>query len=75
MSDWQPIETVPENTRVLVWTQTNITPDAIAYVENVCDGEHIFTTQVGEFWEGDWHNLQLIGTPICWQPLPKPPAA
>lgn len=75
MSDWQPMETVPLNTRVLVWTRTDITPGDIYYVENFLDGEHVLTAQISEFSDGEWQGLQLVGEPVCWQPLPEPPAA
>jgi hypothetical protein len=71
--DWQSVETAPEGKRVLVWTRTDISADDIAYVEAVREGEHILTTQVAEFSDGEWYGLGLIGTPVCWMPLPAPP--
>lgn len=80
MSEWQPIETAPKDgTRILLhtrWDGDEITPDAFDEV------------QIGWWDDGNalddpasiWHRparweLDKVGDPIHWMPLPEPPHA
>lgn len=72
MSDWQPIETAPQEERVLIWTDTRKDADDFRYVHQVCEGEHVILAQVGILYGSEW-TKELIGKPTHWQPLPSPP--
>jgi len=73
--NWQPISTAPtDGTRILVWTTTRKCPELISYVEQICEGEHIDTVQA-IYSYGDASEIQLIGDPTHWMPLPPAPEA
>lgn len=82
MSAWQPIETAPRDTWVLVygapaWTGTNHTiavaklgSDDRSYWTKVDDDTQKLIREVVDYWHGDGVNFD----PSHWQPLPDPPA-
>lgn len=61
MTDWQPIETAPKETRVLVWRPRE-TDENDAHA-----GVDIF---LGKYW---WHS-RFHQQPTHWMPLPGPPS-
>jgi hypothetical protein len=61
MSKWQPIETAPQNTLILVW---------MPYWFDDEDGR--IAVASGPYWtDGEGNELQ--GYPTHWQPLPDRP--
>ena len=60
MSEWQPIDTAPENTDVLVWE---------AYGE-----QFVVAQQEDGCWVAVWSG-EPIGDVTHWMPLPEPPSA
>jgi hypothetical protein len=73
---WQPIETAPKDgTRVIVYSTTDTPHYADQdYVATVLQGEHVEEVQVARWCEEfeEWE-LQFIGAPLFWRPLPPPP--
>lgn len=74
--EWRDIASAPKDgTRVLLWARTDITPEDIAYVRDVCELGHVIGAQIG-YWCCDRHqwDKELIGEPTHWRPLPSPPS-
>jgi hypothetical protein len=63
MSEWQPIETAPHDTRVLVWIPPWYGPS---------DGKIIVASKFTLGWIDD-EAIFLQSKPTHWQPLPAPP--
>ena len=69
MSEWQPIETAPEDETVLVWAEDGwiMCADLILMSEyggyDYCDGSRM--------WVDNDHSL--LFRPTHWMPLPEPP--
>lgn len=60
MTDWQPIETAPNNTRAIVFDEKiGVIPDAFIY------------TNDGTAYYGYYNNKAYNVTD--WQPIPEPP--
>lgn len=64
-SQWQPIETAPKGTPVLLWA-----PKWICEIGIYCDGPRV-KTPGWLHWEG---SRPFSSQPTRWQPLPDPPA-
>jgi hypothetical protein len=73
---WQDIATAPKDgTRVIVYSTTDTPHYADQdYVATVLQGEHVEEVQVARWCEDfeEWE-LQFIGAPLFWCPLPPPP--
>jgi hypothetical protein len=71
MTDWQPIETAPVNTDVLIWDSWDVCmarKGKKGWLAMGCDGPAIKS-------QGDtWTDYQEPGFPTHWMPLPLPPA-
>lgn len=67
MSDWQPIETAPEDVVVLVYDPRWSSPLTGIFYE--------FPPGSGAHWHYTWDQQELYGRlrPTHWQPLPEPP--
>lgn len=70
MADWQPIETAPRNTPVLVFSPDASEPKVLlAHCLDFGDGD-------GAEWYDVWQETgyPIDADPSHWQPLPEPPA-
>jgi len=65
MSEWQPIETAPKETCVLVFAQGR------QYVAEYCDGDADWWWYVTDNKNGPYPLRG--GSPTYWMPLPAPP--
>lgn len=64
MMEWQPIETAPKDgTQILGYSTACI--ECIYFDEDA----NLWV----QSWEGD-EDYGLLGAPVAWMPLPKPPA-
>ena len=75
MTTWQPIETAPKDgARVLLWTTTEGDAVLTEYLIDVGAENPIRTAQVGFYCDesGQWQ-LEVVGNPTHWMPLPDPP--
>lgn len=66
--DWQPIETAPERTMVLVYI-----PDAQREEDRIQTGLYGITMNKKRLWTIGGLAQWDVGKPTRWQPLPEPP--
>jgi hypothetical protein len=71
MSDWRPMETAPKDMRpILVFVRANRVP-----IQEEPDMIHVaFLKRPGIYALQDDDHI-LILEPMCWMPLPEPPAS
>jgi hypothetical protein len=75
---WRHIETAPlDGTRILLWTRTDVEAEDRRYIESG-DLEHVICAQICRWTEhtyggGPGWEIELVGTPTHWMPLPEPP--
>ena len=68
-SPWQPIETAPKDTKLLLWW---VPVDGNKYAESAVIGT-VSYHEPGTWWDGQRGEYQTLSHIRYWMPLPPPP--